>query len=48
MYLIWASNDPRKLALFLILAFDDCFNDARMVGAQVDEAVRDSSLAIVR
>jgi hypothetical protein len=30
-YLIWTGDDPGELALFLILAFDDGFDDGRMV-----------------
>lgn len=38
-YLIGTGDDAWELAFLLILAFDDCFDDAGMVGAKVHEAV---------
>jgi hypothetical protein len=46
--ILWTGDDPRKLALLLILALDDRFNDTGMIGSKIDEAVSNASLAIVR
>jgi hypothetical protein len=43
-YLVGAGDDVGELAVLLRLAFDHGFDDARVVGAQVDEAVPDASL----
>lgn len=47
MYLVRTGDDARELAFLLILTFDDSLDDGRVVGAQIDEAVGDSSLASI-
>jgi hypothetical protein len=44
VYLVWTSHDFGELALLLILAFDNGFNDGGMVGAEVDEDMSDACL----
>lgn len=44
-YLVRTCNNTWELSLFLILTFDDCFNDTRMIRTEVHEAMGDSSLA---
>lgn len=43
-YLVWTSNNSRKLALFLILTLDHGLNDTWMIGAQIDKAMGDACL----
>jgi len=44
-YLIRTRDDLWKLSFLLILPFDHCFNDRRVVGAKVYEAMGNASLA---
>jgi hypothetical protein len=43
-HLVWTRDDLGKLAFLLILAFDNSFNDGRMVAPEVDKDVRDAIL----
>lgn len=45
LHLVRHGYDARELSILLILALDDCFNDTRVVGTQVDEAVGYAGLA---
>jgi len=36
LYLIWTCDDFWKLAILFMFAFDNSFNDARMIGSKVD------------
>jgi hypothetical protein len=38
-YLVWTGDDLGELAFLLILAFDDSFNDGRVVAPEVHEDV---------
>jgi len=42
--LVWACDDSRKVLVTLLLSFSHGLEDARVVRAQVDEAVSDASL----
>jgi hypothetical protein len=44
VHLIWTGNDLGELALFLILAFDNGFNNGRMVAPEVHKDVGDAIL----
>lgn len=43
IYLIWTCDDLWELPFLLILTLHYSFNDARMIRAQIHEAVSDSS-----
>lgn len=43
-YLIRTRDDLWKLAILFVLAVDHCFDDRRVVGAKVHEAMRDARL----
>lgn len=42
IYLVWTCYNLGKLAFLLILAFNNGFDDARVVAAQVDEDIADA------
>ena len=43
-----AGNDPRESTTGFMLFLSDCIQYAGMIGAKIDEAMCDSSLAMVR
>ena len=46
-YLIGTRDDAWEVTILLVLSFDNCFNDARMVRAKVDEAMCDAGLCLL-
>ena len=43
-HLVGTSDNPRELSLLFVLALNHGFNDAGMIGSEVDETVGDAGL----